>query len=434
MPTWRCVLTSRRDDGSFTWRRTDAEEPRGGLPGELAPTDAKVGDQVIIEAVSSLGEITVTSCRLVPEDEIVAPTQPENRTAAAPAPDTTTPRIGDIRWANVLNPLENVNSTGKSRPVLLVSSTSTHWRVMGFTTKSMYESTEPRVPIPDWSSIGLTRPGYLWGDRLTRITIDSVNEFIGTADTRLGEAVIGLAGADMTNLEIDALRTAMRTSVGAESHKYTIRQPLPTPVELTPLSLRDFFTRNRVQVESDLEKYFCGDTYTGRNFESFSAESSSEYFDGSNVAAVMSLSVALKARIPSDLHNIRHETSDHLRHVDRSVPIWNQPVEVFGPDGHLQALYDLLRAIPDVGPAIASKLLASKLPHLVPVWDRDVWRLTGEPEQWWLGWHSAMSDSRLREQLRTLRDVTGREDISLLRIADVALWMEAQRRKQNFTL
>jgi len=54
-------LTSRRDDGSWTWRAPGARQPRGSLEGNLVPSVAKVGDVLRAEADFELEGITVTA-------------------------------------------------------------------------------------------------------------------------------------------------------------------------------------------------------------------------------------------------------------------------------------------------------------------------------------------------------------------------------------
>jgi hypothetical protein len=54
-------LTSRRDDGSWTWRAPGARQPKGSLDGNLLPSVAKVGDVLRAEADFELEGITVVS-------------------------------------------------------------------------------------------------------------------------------------------------------------------------------------------------------------------------------------------------------------------------------------------------------------------------------------------------------------------------------------
>lgn len=61
-------LTSRRPDGSWTWRAPGARQPRGDVDGTLLPEDAKVGDVLRADAEFDLDGILVTS--------VVAPRAP----------------------------------------------------------------------------------------------------------------------------------------------------------------------------------------------------------------------------------------------------------------------------------------------------------------------------------------------------------------------
>lgn len=54
-------LTSRRDDGTWTWRAPGAREPRGDVDGALVPEDAKVGDVLRAEADFDVEGIVVTA-------------------------------------------------------------------------------------------------------------------------------------------------------------------------------------------------------------------------------------------------------------------------------------------------------------------------------------------------------------------------------------
>ncbi|HXW33838.1 MAG TPA: hypothetical protein VEJ87_04610, partial [Acidimicrobiales bacterium] len=54
-------LTSRREDGSWTWRAPGARQPRGTIVPGLVPETAKVGDQLRAEAEFELEGIVVTA-------------------------------------------------------------------------------------------------------------------------------------------------------------------------------------------------------------------------------------------------------------------------------------------------------------------------------------------------------------------------------------
>ncbi len=73
-------LTSRRDDGSWTWRAAGAREPRGVLDGGLLHQHAEVGDVVRAEADVDIDGITVVS--VLPPKE--ARREPERLELRAP--------------------------------------------------------------------------------------------------------------------------------------------------------------------------------------------------------------------------------------------------------------------------------------------------------------------------------------------------------------
>ncbi|WP_420626548.1 hypothetical protein [Candidatus Poriferisodalis sp.] len=54
-------LTSRRDDGSWTWRAAGAKQPKGTLNGELVPAGIAAGDVVRVDADFEIDGITVTA-------------------------------------------------------------------------------------------------------------------------------------------------------------------------------------------------------------------------------------------------------------------------------------------------------------------------------------------------------------------------------------
>jgi hypothetical protein len=417
MSRWECRLTSQREDGCFTWKRVDAESPRGTLPIAMAPIGAAVGDVVVIEATHSMGRLEVIACEALGARPPEAPPQRESTPVVLPGyrePIELQP--GQVRWADVRNPLENPDATGKIRPVVLVEGDSRTWRVMGLTTNDSYASGSPRVSIPDWYSVGLSGPGYLWGGKLTRITTESVHGFIGWSDEPLIEAIVSVAVADLSSGEIDGLRTSARLHQRQHpAHSTSVGRD----IRLSASSLIEFLTTSET-VKDDLIAYFRSGRYTGRDFEHFASIADPNWFDGNHVAAVMALSVAVRAHIRFDVQLVT------LRRDDK---IWDLPRHAYLPGSPLSELWKELVAIEDIASTIASKLLASRFRHAVPIWDRDVSRLLGGPREWWLGWYDAMQEHELRTTLEELRHDLDLGHVSLLRIADVALWMESQRRK-----
>lgn len=101
------------------------------------------------------------------------------------------------------------------------------------------------------------------------------------------------------------------------------------------------------------------------------------------------------------------------------------------PDGLANQLFGLIRRElhPSEDRSVATfKLLAAKRPRLLPIRDTKVARLlTGKPAPIWYRpfWAALRERGTMVERLESLRSDLGRKDVSLLRIADAALWMQA---------
>ena len=73
--------------------------------------------------------------------------------------------------------------------MILVYRESGHWMGMGLTTKPNYRDGQPRTPIPDPAALGLTGQGFLWGRRLTRISVLDLRAHIGWSTEEVQELV-----------------------------------------------------------------------------------------------------------------------------------------------------------------------------------------------------------------------------------------------------
>lgn len=113
--------------------------------------------------------------------------------SSGPSFDQLPLQAGMVALASVSNPLENPNSRGKVRPVVLVERISGHWRVMGLTTRTRYNNGQPRVPVPNPGGVGLRGAGQLWGPRLTSVYALDIDRPIGWCDIALATAVADLA-------------------------------------------------------------------------------------------------------------------------------------------------------------------------------------------------------------------------------------------------
>ena len=430
MSQLECEITTQREDGALRWRRLGASEPNGWILPDLVQGRIAVGSIVVIDFQNNFGRNTAVSCRL--RDAALEEMNLTSVNLNSADHESTRPSSGLLFWVNIMNPLENEASEGKIRPAVLVSCSGDHWRVMGLTRKSRYSSGEKRRPIPNHAVVGLNGPGFIWGGRLTRVTADSVHGFIGYANHQLVEEIVDIARNDMSPSEVDDIRSVTRPT--AHQNRLATAS-LPTSnnsrLSLTADSLLTFLGNNDGQVRIDLVDYFKSDRYTGRNFEFFSQASNPYRFDGNDIAALMCLSISPHANISSALLGLSSRSDFQFLPGDRESSIWARPRSDFEKGGRFHNIFDELCAIPNVASVVASKLMASKFPHSIPVYDRDVSALLDEPNEWWFGWHETMQSSTLRKRLVNLRESLELHNVSLLRVIDVALWMEAQRRKKD---
>lgn len=97
-------------------------------------------------------------------------------------------------------------------------------------------------------------------------------------------------------------------------------------------------------------------------------------------------------------------------------------------------LWDLVRQRQNpwkVGPTTASKVLARKRPHLIPIYDSVVAAETGLPHSGpqWKRWFDAFQGDEgkaFADRLRSIRAQAGLPHLSLLRILDIVLWMNGR--------
>lgn len=166
--------------------------------------------------------------------------------------------------------------------------------------------------------------------------------------------------------------------------------------------------------------------WSGKFFEEHSKRGQRDRFDGNDLAAIACLSIPVGPDLVGSITTSGDVLSEALRamiDLDWSTKIWEVEEAVLGPTSALHQLWDNLVRIDGIGETIASKLLASKFPHLLPVIDSRIRSLVQAPDGYWIGWHRTMTPG-FRDVLENLRADAGlSDDVSLLRIADVSLWM-----------
>lgn len=185
--------------------------------------------------------------------------------------------------------------------------------------------------------------------------------------------------------------------------------------------------------------YYAPGQFTGAHFSSLAVdEDASDVFTPGDLYAVSMLAVPVppKAGIAL-LEGQSSEFNEHLGNVPRAELkdlSEDEFVQHLGPKSPAQKLWDRLRRNdrPDdrwgIGPTRASKIMARKRPHLIPIEDSVVDRAInrGHQNSWELWWEALTLDNYLEERAQRLRDELARPDLSTLRVLDVLLWMSAR--------
>ncbi len=208
---------------------------------------------------------------------------------------------------------------------------------------------------------------------------------------------------------------------------------------------------HRPTVARHLYRYFASETdiFQGRFFEPLAALTSKNRFDGYDLAAIGALSVSLR---PSGAYELLDTRSRNLCELLKACNEALDSVEsrrslvtcdinwLTSDTSPFMSLWSALMAIDDVGGTKASKLMAAKYPHLIPIWDSKVSAILGqEPAlRIWQPMHhllgsgtptvaeildeppmDGLADGEAQALAQTLHGV------SVLRRLDVVLWMEA---------
>ncbi len=189
----------------------------------------------------------------------------------------------------------------------------------------------------------------------------------------------------------------------------------------------DFIAHDKTRATRFLAEYF--DTsdpdggYTGRWFEYFSALSSERHLDANDVAAAATLSVPLDGKTVRSLFERSDELNGYLAAAPgRDAKLWEVDEGELADGAPLAKAYDLLRKTPGIGYVTASKLLACKRPHLVPIRDTVVEHLLGASTAWWIPWRKTVADQALRDLVKEVTPPNTPAGTSLLRRLDVILW------------
>jgi hypothetical protein len=180
-----------------------------------------------------------------------------------------------------------------------------------------------------------------------------------------------------------------------------------------------------------VHSYFFGN-YTGARFDRFCGggdrPGTLSSFTADDLVAVSLLSVEIPGRAALEiLENRARVLNSLLQQIPFDVSLADAEESLIRKESAAWKLWEELVEIHQVGWVTASKLLARKRPHLLPVYDNVVKdALRPGPEGFWKSLHEELrrDDHALVGRLEMIRSQSGiGDDISLLRVLDVAVWM-----------
>lgn len=178
-------------------------------------------------------------------------------------------------------------------------------------------------------------------------------------------------------------------------------------------------------------------TFTGSHFESFAgAPNPVNEVTAADLLAVQTLAVTVSSRAALGiLETYAQRISELLSDIDPTLKLEEVRDEgdfeaVLGKNSSAQALWDLLRRNNpqakrwNVGATTASKIMARKRPHLIPIDDSVVTRVIGRgtASSWRMWRDELLADNYLIERADEIKEHVERTDLSTLRALDIVLW------------
>jgi len=192
------------------------------------------------------------------------------------------------------------------------------------------------------------------------------------------------------------------------------------------------------EIPEDTGIAYLRDYYSPQNpsayFESVDADNNlRDKITGSDLFAVVMLETPIDAQ--AGLGILVTEAAE-ITQLLRSIP--SEPLhtlspeefdEHLGPDSAAAHLWSILVRQEGIGEIEASKILARKRPHLLPLYDSVVKRVINQQpgdNAWQLWWEALTVDDYLESRAETLRRAIDRPELSTLRLLDVLLWYSGE--------
>jgi hypothetical protein len=183
-----------------------------------------------------------------------------------------------------------------------------------------------------------------------------------------------------------------------------------------------------------LVKSYFDDNFSGADFERFGRNNPNEITSDDIIATTM-LSISISSNkvrgfTPSeivDLMGRSAETGALLRQIPTGRSLEELSERQFNqwlaPGGPADSLYHLILDIFPNRYVATNKLVARKRPALMPIHDSVVKRVLGPSSNFWESWWRALQETEIVERLRDIRNEANQPHLSLLRVADLVIWM-----------
>ena len=191
-----------------------------------------------------------------------------------------------------------------------------------------------------------------------------------------------------------------------------------------------------VEAAADAVRSYMEDEYTGAAFDGF-GENNPVKITSDDLIAVTMLSIHIREKSTSSLRpssilkldSLADQIADRLGQIPTDRELHTLTPGEFerwlGPESPGDELYWLLRREASMPRVAVYKLLARKRLSLMPIRDTVVERTLFQTQgEWWRPWWEALAtDPEMVCRLTQIRQRSGAGHLSLLRVADIVLWM-----------
>ena len=200
-----------------------------------------------------------------------------------------------------------------------------------------------------------------------------------------------------------------------------------------------FHQQNNTKTKKLLLDYFNEDPqhdlYSGRRFNYLGGQSTPSEITADDLLALSTLSVPTPGSAAVELmedQELRSQIHGILGELPENICCTTEEGRALltRKDSRLAELFHLIKGVRGFGNVRASKLLARKRPRLVPIYDsviRNALGVRGVNDHWQF-MVDIFQDETLLGRLKKLRDdlEMSADEISLLRIFDIVVWMDGR--------